>query len=70
MTKSYKSPEFIGWVPGEKTLQAVFGGGADFIVCAEDTLRGAVENPRPDSMLLPPEPQIRVALKVLDLTRR
>lgn len=70
MVKSNKSPEFIGWVPGVQSLQAVFGGGADFVICAEETLRKAVANPQPDSMLLPPESQIHVALNALDLTRR
>ncbi len=71
MIKSKQTPEFIRWVQGAGTLQAVFGigSGADFVVCAEETLRKAVVDPQPGSMLLPPEPQIRVALKALDLNR-
>lgn len=69
MIKSKQTPEFIRWEQGAGRLLAVFGSGADFVVCAEEALRKAMVDPQPDSMLLPPEPQIRVALKALDLNR-
>lgn len=72
MTKSTKQPEFIGWVPGPGTepMRAVFGAGADFVVCTENVLRDVASNPAKETVLVPPECQIRAALSTLDFMRR